>query len=123
MKKPFILILLGTFAVIILGAIFLGRDSNSSSPPLPASYEYFWGKGCPHCENVEKFLETWDKKDKIKIDKKEVFNDKNNALSLIKIAASCNLAQDEIGVPFLFTPEGKCISGDQPIIEFFKNLK
>ena len=72
-------ILIGIISlVIIVGGIFLftkkqNTSSVSTPPPLPASYEYFWGDGCPHCVNVEEFLTTWEGKDKVSIDKKEVF--------------------------------------------------
>jgi len=123
-NKFLLLTLLGTLAIIIFGVIILSKNgsSSSSSLPLPTSYEYFWGEGCPHCANVDKFLETWDKKDQVKIEKKEVYNDKGNAQYLAQRAAYCKMNSNSIAVPFLFTPDGKCITGDEPIITFFKNL-
>lgn len=121
-NKFLLLTLLGTFIIIVLGVFVFAK--NSPSPlPLPTSYEYYWGEGCPHCANVEKFLETWERKDQVKIEKKEVYNDKNNANYLSRRAAYCKINANSVGIPFLFTPEGKCLSGDEPIIEFLKNLK
>jgi glutaredoxin len=121
-NKFLLLTLLGTFIIIVFGVVVL---SKSSSPPLPlpVSYEYFWGEGCPHCANVDDFLETWDKKDQIQVEKKEVYQNKENANYLAQRAAYCKLNTNNIGIPFLFTPEGECLTGDEPIIEFFKSLK
>lgn len=108
-------------AVIVIGGAFL--LSRSSSPTLPSSYEYFWGDGCPHCAVVEEFLSGWDKKDKVSLDKKEVWKNPANARLLAQRASSCKIPRSELGVPLLVTPEGKCIGGDTPIIDFLKNLE
>lgn len=103
------------------GGFWVLTQKNTSTSPV-AGYEYFWGDGCPHCAVVEEFLASWEGKDKIKIEKKEVWKDSGNARVLGARAAACNIPQDELGVPLLVTPEGQCIVGDQPIIEFLKNL-
>ena len=97
-------------------------QKNTNTSPL-TGYEYFWGDGCPHCAVIEEFLATWEGKDKINIEKKEVWKDTGNSRVLGARAAACNIPQDELGVPLLVTPEGQCIVGDQPIIEHLKNLK
>ena len=98
------------------------NQASLSSSPLPSSYEFFWGDGCPHCKNVDDFLGGWDKKDKITIDSKEVWNNQGNANLMNQRVAYCNLDPKKVGVPFLFTPEGQCIIGDTPIIDYFKGL-
>ena len=123
MKK---LITFGIITVALLagGIAFLSR--GETTPQVQSqnttAYEYFWGEGCTHCQKVAEFFDTWDKKDKVVIDKKEVFGNQINQLLLTKRAKSCNINQNEIGVPFLYTPDGKCLTGDQPIIEYFQNL-
>lgn len=122
MKKFFLPgVVLATLVIVIAGVFFTSKD-NSTSLPLPTSYEYFWGDGCPHCATVQEFFDTWDKKDKVSIDKKEVWSNKENALLMRERASYCHLPLSSLAVPFLFTPEGKCISGDQPIINLFKSL-
>lgn len=124
-KKFLFLILLGTVAIIVFGVVLFSKDNSlaTSSFSLPTSYEYFWGEGCPHCANVEEFLETWEKKDEIKIEKKEVNGNEENSNLLVQRATYCKISTYSIGIPFLFTPDGKCISGDTPIIEFLKSLE
>jgi hypothetical protein len=87
------------------------------------TYELYWGEGCPHCKNVEDFITTWDKKDQVKIDKFEVQQSQVNSNKMLKRAESCGLDTTKgLGVPFLYTPDGKCLNGDTPIIDFFKAL-
>jgi hypothetical protein len=110
--------------IIIVGGVFLfskqGSTPTSSFPP--STYEYFWGDGCPHCKNVEDFFNTWEKKDQISINKLEVWNNRQNAALMAERARVCNITPSEMGVPFLVTPEGKCLSGDTDIINLFKSL-
>lgn len=116
------LILLITFG---LGFLFIAKDQlpkEQVSQPQAQTYEYFWGDGCPHCANVDTFLSSWDKSGTINIKKMEVWKDKTNAAILQQRATSCGIPDDRVGVPFLYTPGGQCISGDQPIISFFKGL-
>lgn len=90
--------------------------------PEISGYEYYWGNGCPHCEIVQKFFEEWNGDDKIKITKYEVWNNTKNASQMSVRTKACNIARTQMGVPFMVTPDGKCLAGDQPIIEYFKSL-
>ncbi len=113
--------------IIIVGGVFLmskGENTNSSKNyPLPTNLTYYWGNGCPHCKIVADFLSSWDKKDTVKIDKKEIWSNAANTKEMQARYTSCNIPQSQMGVPFLFTPEGKCYSGDQLIIDYLKNIK
>ncbi|MEK7550938.1 MAG: hypothetical protein AAB535_04120 [Patescibacteria group bacterium] len=124
MKNKFGLVVAGITLLIILGGVFLfsGSQNQTANTPLPTYYEYFWGDGCPHCANVQAFFNTWEKKDQIDINKLEVWNNAANARLMQKRAKYCNISPSGMGVPFLFTPEGKCLTGDGPIINLFKSL-
>jgi len=131
MNKTAIVVILAT-VLIIIGGVFLvsknsGSGGNNEPLPSPASYEYYWGDGCPHCVNVESFLEGWDPPTgkagkKVQITKYEVWNNTNNAKRMEKRAITCGIKPQGMGVPLLFTPDGKCYSGDQPIINYLKDL-
>lgn len=127
MKKSFILVLAATVLIFIAGILLVskgGGNNTNGSYPTPTNLTYYWGNGCPHCAKVEEFLKTWEKKDQVKIDKKEVWYNKVNAKELQARYQTCGIANpNEMGVPLLFTPEGKCFSGDTPIIDYFKSLK
>ena len=114
--------------LIIIGGVFIfsnnSKDVTEATPPnLPDSYEYYWGDGCPHCANVEEFIETWENKDKVQIDKKEVYKDQANIALFKSRTEYCKLSNNQIGVPFLFTPDGECFVGDTPIIERLKQIE
>ena len=119
MNKFLILLAAGT-ATILIGGVFFVSKGEKPAPP-PTTYEYFWGDGCPHCAEVAKFFDSWDGDEKLQIDKKEVWNNTKNQSLMNQRAKACNIAPTEMGVPLLVTPEGKCIGGDGPIIDFFKN--
>lgn len=114
--------------VVLLGAYFflLSKSSNTSnispSSTSPDTMTYFWSETCPHCKNVANFLSTWPNADKLKLDKKEVSKNQANGLLLSQKAAQCGLPSDQVGVPFLVTLDNKCITGDEPVIEYFKSL-
>jgi len=87
------------------------------------TFELYWGIGCPHCKNVEDFLSTWDKKDKVKIEKLEVQQNQVNSVQMLKRAKSCGIDTTQgVGVPLLYTPDAKCLNGDTPIIDYLKSL-
>lgn len=83
---------------------------------------FFYGSTCPHCKKVEEYFKTNRVEEKIKVDQREVYGDKNNAAMMKEKQNLCkDLAEENKGgVPFLYTPE-KCIVGDQPIIDFFNS--
>jgi glutaredoxin len=89
---------------------------------LPSNYEYFWGEGCPHCAKVDEFLDSWEHADKLELDKKEIYSNRVNSNLLQERGKSCGIPFNQIGVPFVFTPQGECITGDEPIIDFFKSF-
>ena len=122
--KKFVVIAVILTLIIIVGGIFL----TSNNYPLSTNLTYYWGDGCPHCKIVEDFLSTWDPPTgeagkKIQIDKKEVWSNVANAKELKARYTYCKIPQSEMGVPLLFTPDGKCFSGDTPIIDYLKNIK
>jgi len=83
---------------------------------------FYWGNGCPHCENVEKWLKENNSDAKIKVNYKEVYyNSKNQSELSETVKKYCpNLMENGgVGVPVGFNPiTQKCIQGDVPIIEF-----
>lgn len=119
MNKLGIIAVLITLFILGGGAYLFSRQKDTSPP---TTYEYFWGNGCPHCKNVENFLSSWDKKDQVQITKYEVWNNTKNAKRMEQRAITCGIKPQGMGIPLLFTPDGKCFDGDEPIIQFLKEL-
>ncbi len=124
--KSFPLLISAATILIIFAGIFLFSKKpavDSVAPSLPSSYEFYWGEGCPHCGNVADFFNSWEKIDMVEIEYKEVYENQETAKLMLTRAQFCNLQNNQIGVPFLFTPEGECFVGDTPIINFFEQLE
>ncbi len=123
MKKNFILplviiIFLILSSVLTISYLNKNRKTNISNK---SNLILFYGQGCPHCANVEKFLSENKVKEKISIEEKEVYYNPRNSQLLINIARKCGFNDNQIGVPFLWDEiNNKCIVGDEPIISFFK---
>jgi glutaredoxin len=116
--------------VIVVTLLFLGLgmfllNKNQPDPGngiSPESHLYFWGNGCPHCENVETFLNSWENKDNIDLRKFEVWYNTDNAKLMVEKVKPCELDKSEMGVPVLVTPDNNCFIGDTPIIDYFQTL-
>jgi hypothetical protein len=122
--KRFGLIAVVATIIILAGGVYLfSRTSKPETVPSLSGYEYFWGNGCPHCENVDKFFQNWKDKDKLTLNKMEVWYNKTNAGIMLARGTACGIARSDMAVPLLVTPEGKCILGDVDIINHFNQIK
>ncbi|AKM81307.1 MAG: hypothetical protein UT13_C0001G0346 [Candidatus Pacebacteria bacterium GW2011_GWF2_38_9] len=79
---------------------------------------FYYGNTCPHCEIVEEWFESNQVEERMTFVKKEVYDNRANALELNKVAAECGLDTSSIGVPFLYA-DGQCLIGSPDIIEYF----
>lgn len=125
MNKTGLLIIIFSLLILGGGAYFLTKPQKPIDIPQKEAetYEYFWGNGCPHCAVVTEFFDSSDKDEKVKLVKYEVWYDKTNAKIMEDRYNKCNPKPEGImSVPFMITPEEKCLVGDQPIIDLFKNF-
>lgn len=117
-----LIIILGIGAFLKFGLPKNLQPQKTVANPVLVIY---WGQGCPHCENVKKFISENQIDSKLQIDLKEVYNNKNNQIQFKQDAEKCNPKIDlsqGIGVPFAFaSSNNECIIGDQPIIGWIKN--
>lgn len=125
MNKKILIIVL---AVVVLGGALLYTFKNKSTSKeetrkIIDSSEiiFFYGQGCPHCVNVEKFLEeNKSVEEKVKFEKLEVWKIKENAQLMTERAKICGLSEEDLGVPMLWNGS-RCLIGDTDIIDFFKS--
>ena len=123
MNKSSKIIIFLVIVILVVSAVFVVRaKENELLKRVEGKMVYFFGEGCPHCANVKKFFGENNIEDKIQFEKKEVYSDRGNAKLLILLAKrKCGFKENEIGVPLLWDGENsKCIVGDQPIIDYFK---
>jgi len=118
MKK----ILLAIAILAVAGFLFFlfKGSSNESTVNQNTDIIYFHGKGCPHCEIVEEFMEKNKVEEEIKMEKGEIFFNKGNAKIFKEKAIACGITDEkEMGVPLLWV-RGKCYTGDKDIISYLE---
>lgn len=93
------------------------ENSETVTAPVTADI-FYWGEGCPHCQDVKDWMAEQKVSEKIEVISKEVYNNQNNSQELTARAKSCGLDTQRIGVPFLYTIDGDCLVGTPKIIEY-----
>jgi glutaredoxin len=129
---------LGFILLILLVAFFSLRYFQSTSTvsvnPPPAATNpsptqvscqtqmiIYWGQGCSHCEKVKEYIQQNQIDQKYCLVLKEVFLDQENLNDMKANINNCpEIANSPtVGVPLAYLPnEKKCLSGDQPIIDY-----
>ncbi|MFC1622330.1 cytochrome c biogenesis protein CcdA [Patescibacteria group bacterium] len=77
---------------------------------------FYYGQGCPHCANVERFFEENSIYDKYSIESKEIYFNQENADEFLAKTGG------KAGVPTLIY-KNQVITGDRPIIKAFESGK
>lgn len=109
------------FAVLIAIFILLqNQDKNVVKGVRVEDMILFYSKTCLHCQKVEEFIQQNKVDQKLKFIKIDINENQQNSGLFIEKATECKIPKNEMGVP-LFWDGQKCISGDQPIIDFFQS--
>lgn len=104
--------------IIIIAAVIFGLIWLLQKPKMIL----FYSTSCPHCQNVEKYIDANNIAAKLKFQKLEVSQEPVNAALLEKKARACGLDVSQgLGVPFFFDGQ-KCFLGDQEIISYLEKL-
>lgn len=85
--------------VVVLVGLYifvLTRTSNQvTTPPVSSdTMIYYWSITCPHCKNVSDFLSTWPNTDKLKLEKREVSENRTNQVLFTEAGKKCNIPPD-----------------------------
>jgi len=100
--------------IVILGYILVDSSNKKKavkvSLPSKDKIVYYYGLTCPHCKDVEEWMKKNKIEEKVKLEKKEVWYNRENAAELQEVARFCKLDPNAIGVPFLWA-DGKCYIG------------
>lgn len=122
LEKKTITILAGAL-ILVVGFVYFGLKDGKQVPVIdddPSAIVYYWGDGCPHCKVVNDFLEANNIADKVSFEKKEVWNNKENASEMGRRAKVCGVKTEGMGVPFVYGGDGKCYVGEPDVTKFFK---
>jgi glutaredoxin len=119
-KKSALSAIIILLVLVVVVSIFIskrqtGTEQKTSSDNGPI---LFYSLSCPHCQNVEKYIQENNIKNKYSFSQLEVSANKQNREILGAKAKICGLDTQSLGVPFLWTGE-KCLLGDTDIIDFF----
>ena len=80
------------------------------------------GDGCPHCTKVESYIKENKIDEKLPLDVKEVWYNKENSDDLNKTAQICKIPEKDLGVPLLLDkPNSKCYVGEDEITNFLNS--
>lgn len=127
MKQKIITLVIVAFIAGLMSLVVIGSNNKEkqlageklealkNSEPI-----FYYGNTCPHCEVVKEWFKANNIEEKIKFSQKEVYDDRQNAAELTKVAASCGLDTSSIGVPFLYA-DNKCLVGSPDIIKYFSD--
>jgi glutaredoxin len=125
-----VLIIIGMLTIVVLGSKnkdknIIQKDNNQEITEEVVTNDktpiFFYGNTCPHCKDVEDWMAENKIEEKILLIKKEVYDNRQNALELEKVAKNCGISADSIGVPFLYA-EGKCITGTPEITSYLSEI-
>lgn len=91
------------------------------------SYIFYYGQGCPHCSNVEKFFKEDNIKSKYTIEEREVYFNASNRDKFSADADLMGMPVESRGVPTLIVKDDSWNPilykvWDTSIVEYFKSL-
>lgn len=105
------------FTAFFVALLFFGIVSSTSAQSTTKIY-FFYGTGCPHCGEVEKYFEEKDLYARYPVEKKEIYFDHDNALLYNQVLDQLGVVKENRGVPTVVIGN-KVIVGDKPIIDNF----
>ncbi|MEW6068316.1 MAG: hypothetical protein AB1610_08505 [Nitrospirota bacterium] len=95
--------------IIFLSFVFLFAVKTAYADKEVKLY-FFWGKGCPHCDKEEEFLnELKEKYTQLRVESYEIRNDKENARLFSQMAEAYGIKPQ--GIPTIFIGSFKPVVG------------
>ena len=105
------------FAFLLVTLVILGTVATVNAQDSEKIY-FFYGTGCPHCVQVERYFEEEDLLSKYPVEKKEIYFNRENALLYNRILDELGVLNENRGVPAVVIGN-KILVGDKPIIDNF----
>lgn len=121
-QKSLFPIIAGIVATLFLlfGGVFVLGKMFADVPFDQNQVIFYYGSTCPHCEDVEAWINENDAHSKIDFEEKEVYASAANAQEMRQAAKICGFTQGS-GVPFLYA-KGECFVGTPDVIGYFERL-
>lgn len=110
------------FLLLIVALFLLNRVPNKAIDFNPDDFILiFTSPTCPHCQAVKEFVSTNSLESKLPIKFLDLTQNQSYSNLLSQKASICQIDQKSIGIPFYFYG-GKCLMGDQPIIDVLSQM-
>lgn len=110
------------FIIVIIIAIF-GFGIwvfRQVTPSLPNTVTLYTSKTCPHCQTVDRFIQSNNLHDKITFQEKQLESHTKYVRELIRVVRFCGHQTNQLPIPVLWTGTTKtCIVGERDIIHYF----
>ncbi len=119
MIKKIILLVFFLFQFFPTSNVRAQEETSISSSQ--GSIYLFWGVGCPHCKDVEEYMEDEGIDEILDIELKEIYNDQDNASLFLDKVNECGLPQNRAGVPMLYF-DGTCWMGKYEAIAGLESI-
>lgn len=113
------MLLMKKIGTLFFSFLLLLFSFSSSFAQEEKKIYFFYGIGCPHCVNVEEYFEKKDIYEKYPVEKKEIYQDKENAVLFNEIMEEKRIPVYQRGVPMVVLGD-EVIVGDRPIIADFE---
>ena len=114
------------FLLVSVAAIFILVSEKNTVSPKPSEtgknteIVLYYGNTCPNCIDLDNWIEANNIKEKVVFSQKEIFQNGDNRKELLAKAKICRIAEESVGVPFLWTGS-TCLIGKDDIIKFFED--
>lgn len=89
----------------VTSATFWTKNVLKENPIESTMITYYYWETCPYCQQLNKYLTEVDWYNKLNIDKREVWNNKENALKMTEDLKRLGLENAKTWVPFLVVNE------------------
>jgi len=85
-------------------------------------YILFVGAGCPHCAEVERYLDEQILPDGVTITRQDIYTDHENAVLFNAMTDKLGIPIRQRAIPLLIAPGDRVLIGDIPIIRYFGEM-
>ncbi len=109
-------------AILILFLVLISYLNHNFSSSKKGEIIIFWGQGCPHCMNVENFIQQNNLDKYFNIERREIYFNKENREKFNKICQELNIPMEKQGVP-LAVIDKEYYVGDKEIIRMLSEKK
>jgi glutaredoxin-related protein len=125
-----VLIIISLLSIVVLGSkskvnkqnvagINAAKPADEVKPQEQTTVDIlYWGTTCPHCHDTIEWMENNNVDDVLTIVRKEVYENLQNSIELSEKAKNCGLDERYVGVPLLYTSDGKCLIGTPDITSY-----